>query len=862
MDWKSPTIKCKDHALEAAQLVDACCRRLAQIGHKDSSVADLAIVLASVERILHTHLLSLLEEASALSLFPEDQFSGGVFASFHDSSVMALAARLQVIHSHINMPNISRNDEGCSQERKIEQDSKIDDTEACTYTSGNSCAQQCVNPKVVRVTPRRSSSNICIGQTKEGGINSLLFHLVFALQICLVRFEEADAALSYSSHAAKKRSELLAEELCRKEFVLTKGVFRGSHIHATITALQHAHGQTSIPMPPSNFPAISEQAVEKRTIAGCGSNIKFQTNSRTRVGSKALFFGTISIVGGLGWIALTRYFSRDHNLNNIDASSSRRSVAQVATKVAGLSVAALLAKRKLLMAQIRSNLCGSASTLSIWQQKWIIAQSVVQHNKIRKAVSYDQLIVEPSSDHHDDILKAASRHLLERVPLQSSKNAFWYTHGALRFLLVRRLMDLLYATAGTTVTYINVNRTFGLWVPVAALTASYYAVAGAEVTSSRAAQVVSKPGADFIELAWGMVSHPVIKQCSLHYSRILKGAAVAEKIQLCGVNCFVISKKPFPELTSALERYRQRQAQKKQTFNDDETKQCEHFSVRPKRDVILHCTGGGWYTHTIAGDLIYLTDWSAATDAVVIIPEYDLLPEHSFPTAINQCTDVYCALVNSDVATTLGFETKGIIVSGESAGGNLAASICVRLCLDESSPSSTFRRFTTSNVRMPDALILGCPSLNMTQSASPSRVMGVGDPVLPTGLLYSISSAYLPAPIDRSDPIASPYFAPDDVLVQFPPTLLYTTPADPLLDDSVDFNNRLLRMGVNSIMRSVAHMPHAFWGLAAAGFPEVKEVHLECQQWLQEHFEAKGGDFSSTTSFVAFGSSEPTWYTE
>ena len=52
------------------------------------------------------------------------------------------------------------------------------------------------------------------------------------------------------------------------------------------------------------------------------------------------------------------------------------------------------------------------------------------------------------------------------------QNAFWYTHGALRFLLVRRLMDLLYATAGTTVTYAKVNGTFGLWVPVAALTAT------------------------------------------------------------------------------------------------------------------------------------------------------------------------------------------------------------------------------------------------------------------------------------------------------------------------------------------------------------------------------------------------------
>jgi len=40
----------------------------------------------------------------------------------------------------------------------------------------------------------------------------------------------------------------------------------------------------------------------------------------------------------------------------------------------------------------------------------------------------------------------------------------------------------------------------------------------------------------------------------------------------------------------------------------------------PTRNVILHLCGGGFVAHTIAGDLPYLLDWSAASDSVVIIP--------------------------------------------------------------------------------------------------------------------------------------------------------------------------------------------------------------------------------------------------
>ena len=161
--------------------------------------------------------------------------------------------------------------------------------------------------------------------------------------------------------------------------------------------------------------------------------------------------------------------------------------------------------------------------------------------------------------------------------------------------------------------------------------------------------------------------------------------------------------------------------------------------------------------------------------------------------------------------------------------------------------------------------MLSCPALNMCHSMSPSRIMGTGDPVLPSGLIQMISDQYVPQDcgIGKEHPLCSPYFASDEVrltrnekfvmdarqtpncsrnpslpsqqiLACFPSTLLWVSAADPLLDDAVDFNTWLRRMGVNSSIHAAQHMPHAFWGLSNAGFPEAIKVMKNCNKFLFE----------------------------
>lgn len=60
----------------------------------------------------------------------------------------------------------------------------------------------------------------------------------------------------------------------------------------------------------------------------------------------------------------------------------------------------------------------------------------------------------------------------------------------------------------------------------------------------------------------------------------------------------------------------------------------------------------------------------------------------------------------------------------------------------------------------------------------------------------------------------SPYFASDEVLSQFPPTIMLTTIVDPCIDDCVEFSKKLRRLGVDVHMDILAGLNHGFLNFA------------------------------------------------
>lgn len=184
-------------------------------------------------------------------------------------------------------------------------------------------------------------------------------------------------------------------------------------------------------------------------------------------------------------------------------------------------------------------------------------------------------------------------------------------------------------------------------------------------------------------------------------------------------------------LSTAIKRYRRQQTRIDHSshlgtiMEEQIPSRTVNLGEYPKKDIIFHLTGGGFFAHTLAGDIPFLMDWSGVTRSVVIAIEYALLPDHKFPVAINEVTKVFVSLVNGDVAPLLGLQTGKIIVTGESTGGNLATSLCIKLCRDglidfdilrdkkekgsiedSKNGNEDFDSVSSAAVRLPDALLL------------------------------------------------------------------------------------------------------------------------------------------------------------
>ena len=96
--------------------------------------------------------------------------------------------------------------------------------------------------------------------------------------------------------------------------------------------------------------------------------------------------------------------------------------------------------------------------------------------------------------------------------------------------------------------------------------------------------------------------------------------------------------------------------------------------ISPK-PVVVYIHGGGFFGGTARVIENACKELADLADAVVVSVDYDLAPEHKFPSHVNQCYQTV-RWVHAH-ASELGADPEKIAVSGDSAGGNLSAACCV-----------------------------------------------------------------------------------------------------------------------------------------------------------------------------------------
>jgi acetyl esterase len=208
--------------------------------------------------------------------------------------------------------------------------------------------------------------------------------------------------------------------------------------------------------------------------------------------------------------------------------------------------------------------------------------------------------------------------------------------------------------------------------------------------------------------------------------------------------------------------------------------------------VIVYVHGGGWVVGSIATHDNICRKLANRARAIVVSVDYHLAPENKFPAALE---DVYAALLwANSAAASFGGDPNRLAVAGDSAGGNLAAAVCL-VTRDRGGPPVRFQ-----------ALVY--PGLDASNLEGESyRLNGKGY-FLTRSIIERVIPLYVNDPADVLNPYVSPLLAAN--INGLPPGLVITAEFDPLQSEGEAYAARLLESGIPCRAHRYSGMIHGF----------------------------------------------------
>ncbi|KAH7409776.1 Alpha/Beta hydrolase protein [Phaeosphaeria sp. MPI-PUGE-AT-0046c] len=234
---------------------------------------------------------------------------------------------------------------------------------------------------------------------------------------------------------------------------------------------------------------------------------------------------------------------------------------------------------------------------------------------------------------------------------------------------------------------------------------------------------------------------------------------------------------------------------------------------------------GGWSMGDLTDEDLNCRMFARDLGAVCVNVEYRLAPEHQFPIGINDCWDaLQWAVAHS--AELNATPSRGLIVGGASAGGNIAAVLAL-LSRDEGLDPLVTGQYLCVPALLPETDVP--PHLAHLWE---SRVELSKDPVLkdlPAGLIDQI---YAP---ERGSPLWDPFNHPRGH-EGAPKAFFQVGGIDPLRDEAVMYDRVLREAGVLTRFELYSGFGHMFW----TNYPELEESAefvkdtLKGMKWLLE----------------------------
>lgn len=205
-----------------------------------------------------------------------------------------------------------------------------------------------------------------------------------------------------------------------------------------------------------------------------------------------------------------------------------------------------------------------------------------------------------------------------------------------------------------------------------------------------------------------------------------------------------------------------------------------------KKYIILYCHGGGYSTGSSIYARTLTTKFAMSTSMDVLCFDYRLAPENPYPAATEDAMKIWNYLM------LLGYGARDIMIAGDSAGGNLALSLVLKL--------------KEENRLLPRGLILMSPWTDLTSSGKSHVTRADIDPVLDAEYLEKMITNYAPGE-DLTNPLISPLFGD---YAGFPPTYIQVGDNEILLNDATMLHKKMVKENVSVKMDVFKGMWHVF----------------------------------------------------
>lgn len=227
-----------------------------------------------------------------------------------------------------------------------------------------------------------------------------------------------------------------------------------------------------------------------------------------------------------------------------------------------------------------------------------------------------------------------------------------------------------------------------------------------------------------------------------------------------------------------------------------------------KKHVILHCHGGGYSTGSSLYARTLTSKLAAATSMEVLCFDYRLAPEHPYPAATEDAVRVWNYLMLQ------GYGAENVILTGDSAGGNLALSLTHTL--------------KEEGRLLPGGLALLSPWTDLTCSGESFRAKAELDPVLNEDYIRSCIEAYAGGQ-ELRNPLISPLFGD---FTGFPPVYIQAGENEILLSDATRLQQTLSEAGVPVRLVVYPGMWHVF---QMSPMKTAREAMDECATFILEN---------------------------